>query len=399
VSSSPRKLRVVFKNAEAFQKEYASNLLNGGIFVATEDELELRDRVSVVLVAQFSRQKVKFEGEVVHRVTPEMAQMGAEAGVAVQFDDPVTQVRAKLQPLRMAEGATEPAPADDPRRRAPRAPARVPARIDSSVRSFEGHTRDLSRNGVLVALSGEGPPVGEKVGVLLTEPESGEQIVVQGIVTRRIEKNGIVSAVGIEFAPGEGQRDGMERFVDDVQNVEHNRRLGGITGDISELGIHSLLQMFASTAKQGTLAIHRAEEEGLIGFDGGLMRFVKIGAASGMKALVRLMTWEAGSFEFHARLDPIQQSDVPLPVDAAMLEAVRMIDEGRLLDAGRFPGEATPQVDNAADVSGLSKLEAAVVDLARAGFTVQRMVDVIPEPDPEIYRALESLLDGGVLAF
>ncbi len=373
MSSSPRKLRVVFKNAEAFQKEYASNLLNGGIFVATEDELELRDRVSVVLVAQFSRQKVKFEGEVVHRVTPEMAQMGAEAGVAVQFDDPVTQVRAKLQPLRMAGGATEPAPADDPRRRAPRAPARVPARIDSSVRSFEGHTRDLSRSGVLVALSGEGPPVGEK--------------------------NGIVSAVGIEFAPGEGQRDGMERFVDDVQNVEHNRRLGGITGDISELGIHSLLQMFASTAKQGTLAIHRAEEEGLIGFDGGLMRFVKIGAASGMKALVRLMTWEAGSFEFHARLDPIQQSDVPLPVDAAMLEAVRMIDEGRLLDAGRFPGEATPQVDNAADVSGLSKLEAAVVDLARAGFTVQRMVDVIPEPDPEIYRALESLLDGGVLAF
>jgi len=39
------------------------------------------------------------------------------------------------------------------------------------------------------------------------------------------------------------------------------------------------------------------------------------------------------------------------------------------------------------------------VDLARAGFTVQRMVDVIPEPDPEIYRALGSLLDGGVLAF
>ncbi len=117
------------------------------------------------------------------------------------------------------------------------------------------------------------------------------------------------------------------------------------------------------------------------------------------KALVRLMSWETGSFEFHARLDPIQQSDAPLPVDAAMLEAVRMIDEGRLLDVGRFPGEATPKVDNAADASGLSKLEAAVVDLARAGFTVQRMVDVIPEPDPEIYRALESLLDGGVLAF
>lgn len=399
MSGSVRKLRVIFKNAEAFQQEYSANLLNGGIFVPTEADIEIRDRVSVVLVAKFCRQKVDFEGEVVHRVTPAMAQMGAKAGVAVQFDDPVTQVRAKLEPFRKAGGATDPAPVQDSRRRAPRAPARVPARIDGSVRSFEGYTRDLSRSGVLVAVSGEGPPVGEKVGVLLIEPESGEQIVVQGVVTRLIEKNGVVSAVGIEFAPGEGKRDGMERFVDDVQSVEHNRRLGGITGDIGELGIQSLLQMFASTAKQGTLAIRHAEEEGLIGFEGGLMRFVKIGGASGLKALVRLMSWETGSFEFHARLDPIQHSDAPLPVDAAMLEAVRMIDEGQLVDASRFPSEATPQVDNAADTSGLSKVEAAVVDLAGAGFTVQRMIDVIPEPDPEIYRALESLLDGGVLAF
>ena len=157
--------------------------------------------------------------------------------------------------------------------------------------------------------------------------------------------------------------------------------------------------MFASTAKQGTLAIHHAEEEGLIGFEGGMMRFIKIGSASGMKALVRLLGWEVGSFEFHARLDPIQQSDAPLPVDVAVLEAVRMIDEGQLVDAGRFPSEATPRVGDTADASELSKVEAAVVDLARAGFTVQRMVDVIPEPDPEIYRALASLLDGGVLAF
>jgi len=399
VSSSSQKLRVVFKNAEAFQKEYSANLLNGGIFVPTEADIELRDRVSVILVAEFCRTKVKFDGEVVHRVTPAMAQMGAAAGVAVQFDDPATQLRAKLEPLRKAAGASEPEAAQDPRRRAPRAPARVPARIDSSVGCFEGHTRDLSRSGVLVAVSGEGPPVGEQVGVLLTEPKSGEQIVVQGIVTRLIEKNGIVSAVGIEFAPGEGKRDGMERFVDEVQSVEHNRRLGGISGEIDELGIHSLLQMFASTAKQGTLAIRHAEEEGLIGFDGGMMRFIKVGGASGMKALVRLMSWKAGSFEFHARLDPIQQSDAPLPVDAAMLEAVRMIDAGKLVDASRFPSEATLRVDNAADASRLSKIEAAVVDLAGAGFTVQRMIDVIPEPDPEIYRALESLVDGGVLAF
>jgi hypothetical protein len=47
----------------------------------------------------------------------------------------------------------------------------------------------------------------------------------------------------------------------------------------------------------------------------------------------------------------------------------------------------------------LSKVEAAVLDLVRAGFTVQRMVDVIPEPDPAIYRALFSLSECGAISF
>jgi len=38
-------------------------------------------------------------------------------------------------------------------------------------------------------------------------------------------------------------------------------------------------------------------------------------------------------------------------------------------------------------------------DLARAGFTVRRIVDFVPEPDSEIYRALESLSDRGAISF
>jgi hypothetical protein len=47
----------------------------------------------------------------------------------------------------------------------------------------------------------------------------------------------------------------------------------------------------------------------------------------------------------------------------------------------------------------LSKVEAAVLDLVRAGFTVRRIVDFIPEPDSQIYRALESLSDRGAISF
>jgi hypothetical protein len=52
-----------------------------------------------------------------------------------------------------------------------------------------------------------------------------------------------------------------------------------------------------------------------------------------------------------------------------------------------------------ADQEDLSKVEAAVLDLARAGFTVRRIVDFIPEPDSEIYRALGSLSDRSAISF
>ena len=45
----------------------------------------------------------------------------------------------------------------------------------------------------------------------------------------------------------------------------------------------------------------------------------------------------------------------------------------------------------------LSKLETAVLDLARVGFPVRRILEVIPEPDADIYAALELLADRGVL--
>ena len=47
----------------------------------------------------------------------------------------------------------------------------------------------------------------------------------------------------------------------------------------------------------------------------------------------------------------------------------------------------------------LSKVEEAVLDLARAGFTVQRIVDVVPEADPQILHALASLADRGIVSF
>ena len=124
-----RTLSVSFESAEAFEREYAANLVNGGVFIATDEQFELRTRVGVNLVFRFLGKQLAFSGEVVHQVTPEMARLGAPAGVAVQFDEPAHQVRDRLEPLRAASGAPEYSPPRSGKRAAPRTAARVPARV------------------------------------------------------------------------------------------------------------------------------------------------------------------------------------------------------------------------------------------------------------------------------
>ena len=396
VPRAERVLSVSFESAETFQREYEANLVNGGIFISSDELLALRSRVKVKLLLRFCGKQIAFAGEVVHQVTPEMARLGAPVGVAVQFDEPAHRVREWLEPLLPKGGAPEKRLPRAGKRAAPRTAAHIPARVASGDGELAGHTRNLSRSGVLVSVPGQGVPVGEKVRLSLSHPRSGQAMDLEGVVVRQVEGDGGVAALGIQFAPSAE----AERFVEGIQSTEHVRRLGGISGAIAELGVVSLLQMFAGTAPVGTLTLRRGEQEGAVGFEGGLLRFVRLGGTSGLKALARLLNWNEGSFEFHAQLDAVEPLEAPLPLEEALLEAAVEHDESDRSRRRCFRGDAIPRVaDSVADQADLSKVEAAVLDLARAGFTVQRIVDFIPEPDSEIYRALDSLNDRGAISF
>ena len=394
-----RTLRVRFEGAEAFQQEYAANLIHGGVFVPTDEAVELRERVAVELVLAFSGDRVTMTGEVVHQVAPEMAKMGATPGVAVQFDGSGDAVRNRLGPLCALSGRPVQQPVDSEQRHAPRTKAHVTAQIDGKAGQVAGHTRDLSCSGVLVSVPGEGVPVGETVRLSLTHPTSGESMEVDGLVVRDVQADGAVSGLGIAFEPAENERADLERFVEGVQSTEHTRRLGGITGQIAEVGIQNLVQMFMCNMPTGTLTLQRGQHEGVIGFEKGMLCFTRLGAASGLKALVRLMSWTEGHFEFHASLDSVEERESPVPVEAALFDAVRILDEGERIDRSHLPADARPRLaQEETEGNDLSKVEATVLELVRAGFTVQRMLEVIPEPDPEIYRALVSLSESGAIS-
>ncbi len=397
-----RVARVVFPDAEAFQREYTSNLVNGGVFVRSDEEFAVRESVQVELDFAWIGGSLRLPGEIVHIIAPEMAGMGGTPGVAVQFSESAVAVREHLRAAGiLTAGNTEPAAEGDAgMRAAPRTPVRVAARIAGDRQVVEGQTRNLSRTGVLVGVRGGAIPVGETVRLTLRNPRSGGEFAVDGRVARQIESDGEISAMAVHFAPRDDEREALDRFVAELQQNEHTRRLGGISGPIAELGPQNIVQMFATTAPEGTLLLRHGEEEGMVCFQRGLLRLARVGTQSGVKALVRMFAWRDGTFEFHARLEDVEMKQAPLPLDAALLDAVRQMDEGSLVEVASFPLQAHVVVPEGADVDGYespTKVEAAILDLARAGFTVQRMIDVIPEPDPEIFRALQALRDAGLI--
>jgi Tfp pilus assembly protein PilZ len=186
-------LRVSFADAEAFQREYASNLANGGVFVPTEESFAIRESVRVQLILEFCGRSIQLPAEVVHLVTVEMAAMGGQAGVAVQFTGTPHEIRGRLEPLSRSCGVHQFRPTDPGRRAAPRVRARVPIRIEVGEEPFEGHTRDLSQTGVLIVMPGRGTEVGQYVNLTLRHPETGDELEVGGTVVRQIVTDGEVA--------------------------------------------------------------------------------------------------------------------------------------------------------------------------------------------------------------
>ncbi|MBW2240813.1 MAG: PilZ domain-containing protein [Deltaproteobacteria bacterium] len=290
-------------------------------------------------------------------------------------------------------------PEEDERRKGPRSRASVPARLATSDFHVDGLTRDLSESGVLISADASEIPLGKQVKLRLQSPNSGDHIEVTGRVSRHVEADGTVAAVGVKFESSESEADLIADFVEDVRANAAERQEAGISGQIEELGMPNLVQMLGNTSPKGTLIATHGEEEGVVAFEGGLLRYARLGALRGTKALSRLLAWEDGRFEFFSNVDTLDEEDGPQSLEAAILDAVRQMDERARVDGVTVELTTTFAVDWSAGSpeSNGSKIEQAVLDLAEAGFTLRRLIDVIPEPDAEILGAVNALVDLGVL--
>ena len=161
-------------------------------------------------------------------------------------------------------------------------------------------------------------------------------------------------------------------------------------GEIDSLGLSDVLKTVASRWQAGTLVARRNGQEVQIGFDGSLLHGVELDSASGEKALVRVLGWESGAFEFRAALDPALRLDHPTRLASALLDAeAKARDWRKMRKSSLMERRLVAHADE--ETAELTDMERTVLALVRAGLSGARIVDVVPEPDPDVFAALDAL--------
>lgn len=420
-------LTVRFESADALRGEFEKNIANRGLFVATVDRFEVRQPISVDIVLEYVERGVpalSLDGEVVHIVPPEMESNGATPGVAIQFEASAGSLRERFEPLLGAD-APELEPDKDlegpARRSAKRGAVRVPVRVmPTTSPPFEATSRDLSTSGILISMKADALPVGEVVRICLWHPSGDPSCELDGKVVRQVpNKKGRIAAVAVAFDRSQAAEPIASRVIDALREAGHRSRLGGISGSLADLGLANMLQMFGASAPQGTIVVERDVEQGWVAFAEGQLLGAELGPKKGQDALVAMLAWGEGQFQFEATVDPKLESEAtPAPLAGAVMQAVCALDElnhengedGDLdeldsCDEGGGHGmpiekSTTFEIDEEqVDLSRstLDKTADAILELARSGMSVERLCGVIPEPTEQVEAAVESLVEMGLL--
>jgi len=401
IGAPRRRLKLCFVDAAAFRAEFENNLANGGLFVPTDEEFEPRELVEIELSLEFCGERFSLPGEIVSAV-PRGFGPGGAGGVAAQVLEAASTLRQRLSRFAALAGSADPYEntLQRERRAARRAPSRVAARVATDAGAAPARTRDLSERGALLSIEGEAPAVGDHVAVTIVHPTRGEAIELDAHVVRHVTDAEGKPGLAVEFEPVGSDRTHVAGFVENVQAADHARRLGAISGPIDELGVAALLQMFGSSAPRGTLFLARGADEGVVSFEGGQLKSTRLGVVTGLKALVRLFTWREGRFEFSGSLEAGMTEDAPISLQGALLEAARLQDEEVRSPFRDLPPATLFRViieRLASEAVELTKAEQAVAELIQAGFPLGRLLDVIPDPDGDIYAALGSLVERGIV--
>ena len=178
---------------------------------------------------------------------------------------------------------------------------------------------------------------------------------------------------------------------------------GGVEGQLAQLPLADLLQLFHVSRKTGTVELLHGlgpgrRQTGRVVLRGGEVVAAAVGSVDGEKALFRLLAWERGSFAFKPGPAAIEPS-IHASTRALLREGMRQIHEWQRLAVDlpplsasvvlKIPRSTLPNV-----IHPLTQEVLVVLDLYSR---VQDVVDKCSYPDYQVLRTLHTLVQRGMV--
>jgi DNA-binding response OmpR family regulator len=167
-----------------------------------------------------------------------------------------------------------------------------------------------------------------------------------------------------------------------------------LTGNVRHLAMADLLQILSLNGKDGVVELEQDGKRGSLVIEMGMIVHARCGTVTDVKAVHRLLAWTRAEF----RVLPLEET----PERTMCEQATNVIMDGLVsLDewnrwAEELPGPGT-RLELAEEPSGGSPAEADVVARARAGATLQEVLDGSAFPDGELAEAVCALIGRGTV--
>jgi hypothetical protein len=178
---------------------------------------------------------------------------------------------------------------------------------------------------------------------------------------------------------------------------------GGVDGQLAQLPLVDLLQLFHVGRKTGTVEVVRPlpggrRQVGRVLLRAGDVVGASVGAVEGEKALFRLLAWDRGSFSF--RPEKIEgDATIHTPTRALLREGQRQLREWERLAVELPPLSAsvTLKVPRSALPNVIHPLTQEVLVVLELSSRVQDVVDHCSFPDYQVLRTLHTLVRRGMV--
>jgi len=189
--------------------------------------------------------------------------------------------------------------------------------------------------------------------------------------------------------------------IDDVEKQSSDHT--GVTGELSQISLPDLIQLFAVNRKSGTIELVRRgsedrDEHGTITLVEGEVVQAAVGVVEGDKALFRLLTWATGSFAFSHGGGEVPHQ-IQTPTRSLIMEGMRQVDELARMEGELPAGSANLalRVKTAELPNTIHPLTQEVLLLLEIYSTVQDVVDRCSFPDYQVLRTLQTLATRGMI--